>query len=75
MTMHIRRWTREDIKALRNLAQKLPATTIAVQLNRSPSALATKAYELKLSLRVKKSAQQTSLSGVDPGATGFDLSK
>jgi hypothetical protein len=71
MTKHIRPWTGEDIKTLRNLAQKLPATTIATQLNRSPSALAAKAYELKLSLRVNKSAQ----SGVDPGPAGFNLSK
>ena len=52
MTNHIRPWTGEDIKTLRNLAQKLPAATIAAQLSRSPSALTAKAHELKLSLRV-----------------------
>jgi hypothetical protein len=75
MTNHIRPWTGEDIKTLRNLAQKLPAATIAAQLSRSPSALTAKAHELKLSLRVKESPQQTPLSGVDPGPAGFDLSK
>jgi hypothetical protein len=74
MTNHIRSWSGEDIKTLRNLAQKLPAATIAAQLSRSPSALTAKAHELKLSLR-EESRQLTPLSGVDSGPAGFDLSK
>ena len=69
-----RRWTADDIAKLKNMAQKLPSSTIAAQLGRSVAATAVKAHELKLSLRMQtQSNQRQSLSGGDPGPAGFDL--
>ena len=47
-------WTPEDIQTLKTLAQKYPTAAIANQLGRSVGALAVKAHQLKLSLRLKK---------------------
>ena len=65
-----RRWTGEDIQKLKSLAQKYPTASIAGQLGRSVSALAVKAHELKLSLRVRKD-EVSLVSGRDPGPAGF----
>jgi len=73
MTGSIRRWSSDDILKLKMLAQKYPAATIAEQLGRSPAALAVKAHELKLSLKLKRPTVDHQLSGADPGAAGFDL--
>jgi hypothetical protein len=70
---NIRRWTADDIAKLKTLAQKLPPAEIAAKLGRSPSALAVKAHELKLSLRTKPQEPGETLSGGDPGPAGFDL--
>ena len=47
-----RRWTADDVTKLRQLAGKHPRNAIAAQLGRGPSALAVKAHQLKVSLRV-----------------------
>jgi hypothetical protein len=62
-----RRWTGEDIQKLKSLAQKYPTASIAGQLGRSVSALAVKAHELKVSLRVKKEAEVHPSPSRDPG--------
>jgi hypothetical protein len=46
-----REWTADDVAKLKSLAGRLPTEEIAVQLGRSPSAIAVKACNLKLSLR------------------------
>ena len=73
MAGSIRRWSGDDISKLKMLAQKHPAATIAEQLGRSPAALAVKAHELKLSLKLKRPTSDHQLSGGDPGPAGFDL--
>lgn len=70
------RWTGEDIQKLTELAQKYPTAGIAAQLGRSVSALAVKAHELKLSLRVKRgSRSHPQASSHDPGPAGLDLNE
>ena len=64
------RWTAEDVAKLKAMAQKYPAERIAEQLGRSASALAVKAHELKLSLRVRRKDEAPQH---DPGPSGFDL--
>jgi hypothetical protein len=65
-----RRWTADDVTKLRQLAGKHPRNAIAAQLGRGPSALAVKAHQLKVSLRVVRSNETP--TGVDPGPAGFD---
>jgi hypothetical protein len=62
------RWTGEEIQKLKSLAQKHPAKVIAHELGRSVGALAVKAHELKLSLRLKGSGQNPSSSGRAQGS-------
>jgi hypothetical protein len=64
-----RRWTADEIAQLKNLAQKKRPSEIASRLSRSPSAIATKAHELKLSLKVPRQAdtQTASLTTLDAG--------
>ena len=64
------RWTAEDVAKLKAMAPKYPAERIAEQLGRSASALAVKAHELKLSLRVRRKDEAPQH---DPGPSGFDL--
>ena len=66
--MH-RPWTDEEITKLRSMAQRYPARTIAAELGRGVSAVAVKAHQLRLSLKVKSKAQKPL---VDPGPAGFD---
>jgi hypothetical protein len=70
-----RRWTADDIATLKNMAQKLPSSTIAAQLGRSIGATAVKAHQLRLSLSMQQNNKGQSLSGGDPGPAGFDLSE
>jgi len=46
------RWTTDDIEKVRQLAGTCRTEEIARQIGRSPSSLAVKAHELKISLRV-----------------------
>jgi hypothetical protein len=66
METYIRRgWTAEDIEKLKRLAGKRPLAEIAAEVSRTPGALAVKAHELKISLKVvKKPAQGSHPAGV-----------
>jgi hypothetical protein len=66
------RWTREDIHKLKTLAQNYPAASIANELGRSVGALAVKAHQLKLSLRLRKKDGVAPSSTPDPGPAGFN---
>ena len=68
----IRPWTEVDIARLKRMAQKMPSTEIASELGRSTSALAVKAHQLKLSLRMKPKKSSGGPSNCDPGPSGFD---
>jgi hypothetical protein len=52
----MKRWTPEEISKLKSMAQMYPAAKIANELGRGAAAVAVKAHELKLSLRLKKTA-------------------
>jgi hypothetical protein len=49
-------WSRDDVRTLRSLARKVPRNGIAKQLKRTPAAITFKAFQLRVSLRVKRSA-------------------
>ena len=68
-----RRWTKEDIAKLKNLAQKYPTASVAGQLGRTAAATAIKAHELKLSLRTRRTMQEETAMVIDPGPCGIDL--
>jgi hypothetical protein len=68
-----RRWTADDVTKLRQLAGKHPRNAIAAQLGRRPSALAVKAHQLKVSLRVVRNNKVPTFSGADPGPAGFSI--
>jgi hypothetical protein len=61
------RWSAEEIADLKEWAGKRPLFEIATKLGREKAAVATKAHELKISLRVKRS--------MDPGPAGMDLTR
>jgi len=73
MTASIRRWSGGDILKLEMLAQKYPTATIAQQLGKESRSLAVKAYELKLSLKLKRPTSGHRPPGGDLGPAGFDL--
>ena len=50
--MNRRRWSEDEIAKLRGMAQKFPSAQIASELGRGVAAVAVKAHELKLSLRM-----------------------
>jgi hypothetical protein len=62
----------DDVTKPRQLAGKHPRNAIATQLGRGPSALAVKAHQLKVSLRVVRNNEAPTFSGADPGPAGFD---
>lgn len=47
-------WTEEDIAKIKNLAGKVPASTIAGELGRTKAALVVQASKLKISLRTEQ---------------------
>ncbi|MBR1302476.1 hypothetical protein [Bradyrhizobium sp. AUGA SZCCT0042] len=51
--MKRRRWSEDDIARLRGMAKNFPAAHIASELGRGISAVAVKAHELQISLRMK----------------------
>ncbi len=67
-----RRWTADDVTKLRQLAGKHPRNAVAAQLGRGPSALAVKAHQLKVSLKVVRNHEAPTFSGADPAPSGFD---
>ena len=52
-----RRWTQDDIASLINMAGKQPTAKIASLLGRGMAAVAVKAHELKISLKMDRSRQ------------------
>ena len=47
----IRRWTSEDVAALRRMAGNQTVREIARELRRTPGSVSVKAHELRMSLR------------------------
>ena len=69
-----RRWTKEDIARLKNLARKYPTASVAGQLGRSAAATAIKAHELKISLKMqRRNTEGEPPTVVDPVSCGMDL--
>ena len=50
-----RRWTEDDLEALKSMAGKYPAAQIAKMLDRGHPASAVKAHQLGISLRMERS--------------------
>jgi hypothetical protein len=76
----MKRWTPDEIAKLKDMAQKYPAAKIAEALGRGHSAVFVKAHELKLSLRLKKPADDetrcrraSSVNNVMPRLASLDL--
>ena len=63
-----KRWTSQDVAALKNMAQKYPANVIAEKLDRTVGGVVFKAQQLRVSLK----SRQTSEAIGDPGPAGFD---
>jgi hypothetical protein len=74
MTVSLRRrWSADDVTKLRQLLAGIhPRNAIAAHLGRAPSALAVKAHQLKVSLKVVRDNEAPTISGADPGPAGFD---
>jgi hypothetical protein len=51
-------WTADDIAKLKDMAQKHPTASIAARLGRTPAAVAVKANELHLSLRIRPQSDE-----------------
>ena len=67
-----RRWSADDVAKLRQLAGIHPRNAVAARLGRAPSALAVRAHQLKVSLRVARDNEAPTISGADPGPAGFE---
>ena len=67
-----RRWSADDVAKLRQLSGTHLRNAIAARLGRTPSALAVRAHQLKVSLRVARDNEAPTISGADPGPAGFD---
>jgi hypothetical protein len=52
-------WTPQEVRTLRQLAGEQPRVRIARALRRSPAAVTFKAFELRLSLRVRDRSRRT----------------
>lgn len=65
------RWTTKEVAALKAMAQTYPTEEIASKLGRSVGALAVKAHQLKLSLRLKRKDGVSPSASPDPGPAGF----
>jgi|tagenome__1003787_1003787.scaffolds.fasta_scaffold19339770_2 hypothetical protein len=66
-----RRWTGQDIKDLKRMAQRYPAPKIAELTDRSVGGVTFKAHQLKISLRTAREGT-ANLGSHDPGPAGFD---
>jgi hypothetical protein len=51
--MKRRHWSQDDVEKLKAMAGNTPRAKIAAELQRAPSALAVKAHQLGISLRLK----------------------
>ena len=63
-----KRWTSQDVAALKNMAQKYPAHVIAEKLDRTVGGVVFKAQQLRVPLK----SRQTSEAIGDPRPAGFD---
>jgi hypothetical protein len=69
-----KRWTDEDVNALKILAQRHPAPKIAEIMDRSVGGAVFKAHKLKLSLRTRN-RDRVPASEPEPEPAGFDCSR
>lgn len=66
-----RRWSEEDIEALKRMAKRLRVSEIAERMDRTVGAVTFKAHALKLPLRpIDNNSEKP--GGGDPGPAGFD---
>jgi hypothetical protein len=65
------RWNDEDLTRLRDLAGKMPPGDLARELRRSAAALAIKACELGISLRVARTGPRGPRAGQLPDGVVF----
>jgi len=65
-----RKWSKGDIAKLNSLARRYPTAA----LGRGISSTVMKAYELRISLRMKPKRGRRIDPNFDPGATGVDSS-
>ncbi len=68
-----RKWSEEDIAKLNSLARRYPTAQIAAALGRGISSTVMKAYELRISLRMKPKRGSRLDPNFDPGPAGADL--
>ncbi len=66
-----RRWTDEDVEALKQMATRYRLPEIAEKMNRTVGGVTFKAHMLKLSLRPAVE-QHVEPKSYDPGPAGFD---
>jgi hypothetical protein len=59
MTLERKSWTNEEIWTLKNMAAKHPPAEIASKLCRRLASVRAKAYELSISLRMKRRKRST----------------
>jgi len=69
----MKRWTGDDIAKLQNMARRYPTAQIAGALGRGISSTVMKAYELRISLRMKPKRGSRLDPNFDPGPAGADL--
>ena len=67
-----RRWTTEDVRCLKKLAQTHPTEEIAAKLGRSFADTVLKAQELKIPLWLCRNNSEQVCRGWDPGPAGFE---
>ena len=59
MSQFVRRWSSDDIEKLKSMAGKYSRQKIAAELERGPTAVAVKAHQLRISLRLGLPEQTT----------------
>ena len=59
ITQERRSWTNEEVWTLKSMAAKHPPAEIASELGRGLASVRAKAYELSISLRMKRRKRQT----------------
>jgi hypothetical protein len=68
-----RRWTDQDIEDLKRMAQYYSALKIAVLTNRTAGGVVSKAYQLRLSLRSSRHANEQAIVADPAGIEQADL--
>jgi hypothetical protein len=70
-----RKWSDVEIAKLNGLARRYPTAQIAAALGRGISSTVMKAYELRISLRMKAKRGSRLDPNFDPGPAGMDLKR